>query len=154
MADIVTPQVRSRLMAGIRGKDTKPELLIRKGLHQLGFRYRLHTRKLPGKPDLLFPKYRAVIFVHGCFWHRHRCNLFKWPATRKKFWRNKIESNRKRDIRVRKELARKGWRILVVWECALKGTARLPEEVVIRQCVSWLTKSVSSGEIAGRRRAG
>jgi DNA mismatch endonuclease (patch repair protein) len=120
MADVVSPEVRSRMMSGIRGKDTKPEMIIRRGLHARGFRFRLHDRTLPGKPDLVFPKYRAVIFVHGCFWHGHECHLFKWPKTRVEFWREKIEGNRARDVRVALELRGSGWDVIEVWECQLK----------------------------------
>lgn len=89
MSDKVSSEVRKRMMSNIRSKNTKPELILRKGLHQLGFRFRLHHRQLPGKPDMVFPKYRAVIFDHGCFWHGHQCHLFKWPATREEFWYQK-----------------------------------------------------------------
>ena len=99
MADIVTPEVRSRLMAGIGPTNTKPEMLIRRRLHALGYRYRLHVKGLPGKPDLVFPSRRAAIFVHGCFWHGHNCTLFRWPATREEFWRSKIGGNVARDRR-------------------------------------------------------
>ena len=93
MADVVDRKTRSRMMSGIRGKNTRPELLIRKGLHARGFRFRLHDKRLPGKPDLVLPKYSAVIFVHGCFWHGHDCHLFKWPQSRREFWRKKITRN-------------------------------------------------------------
>lgn len=108
------------MMSGIRGKNTKPELMIRKALHARGFRYRLHC-DLPGKPDICLPKHRAVIFVHGCFWHGHGCHLFKWPKTREEFWRAKIERNREVDARSMEALAKAGWRVATVWECALKG---------------------------------
>lgn len=107
-------------MSGIRGKNTKPELMIRKALHARGFRYRLHCG-LPGKPDICLPKHRAVIFVHGCFWHGHGCHLFKWPKTREDFWRAKIERNREVDARSMEALVKAGWRVATVWECALKG---------------------------------
>lgn len=107
-------------MSGIRGKNTKPELMIRKALHARGFRYRLHC-DLPGKPDICLPKHRAVIFVHGCFWHGHGCHLFKWPKTREEFWRAKIERNREVDARAMDALLQAGWRVATVWECALKG---------------------------------
>ena len=97
MTDIVDKATRSRMMSGIRGKDTRPEVLVRKALHALGFRYRLHNKSLPGKPDLSFPKYKAVIFIHGCFWHGHSCRYFKVPKTRTDFWQDKINSNRLRD---------------------------------------------------------
>ena len=113
-------------MSGIRGTDTKPELVLRRGLHQLGFRYRLHDRRLPGTPDLVFPRYNAVIFVNGCFWHGHDCHLFRWPKTREKFWKSKITGNMQRDTRNWGLLEAEGWRILVVWECALKEGESIP----------------------------
>ena len=117
-------------MAGIRAKDTKPELFIRKALHAKGFRYRLHDRRLPGKPDMSFPKYRAVILVNGCFWHGHDCHLFKWPSTRQEFWRRKITRNRQKDEETRQALKAGGWRVVYdSRECALKGKTRLdPDE--------------------------
>lgn len=108
-------------MAGIRGKDTRPEMILRRGLHARGFRFRLHDRRLPGSPDLVFPGRRAVIFVHGCFWHGHGCHLFRLPATRQEFWRAKIEGNAARDALAEGALAADGWRVLSIWECALKG---------------------------------
>ena len=125
-------------MSRIRGKDTKPELLLRSSLHRLGFRFRLHDRKLPGKPDMVFPRYRAVILAHGCFWHGHECHLFKWPSTRKEFWRNKITRNQEVDERNIRQLRELGWRVCIVWECALKGKYRIPIEEVLDTCVRWL----------------
>lgn len=151
MPDIVAPDVRSRMMAGIRGRDTKPELVLRRGLHQAGFRYRLHAKGLPGKPDLVFPKYRAVIFAHGCFWHGHDCALFRWPSTRQDFWRDKINGNVKRDETVKARLLAEGWRVLTVWECAMKGPGRLPAGAVIRQSAFWLRSDVRLSEIRGSR---
>jgi DNA mismatch endonuclease, patch repair protein len=139
MADVVSIAVRSRMMAGIRGKNTKPELIIRRGLHAQGFRFLLHDKRLPGKPDLVFPKYQAVIFVHGCFWHGHDCHLFKWPKTRKDFWRKKIERNREVDENATELLKKSGWRSCVVWECALKGRTQLGREDVIRSIGEWLS---------------
>lgn len=121
MSDIVDPKTRSRMMSRIRGKDTKPEMLVRRGLHALGLRFRLHDRRLPGKPDLVFPKYRAVVFVHGCFWHGHDCPDFKWPKTREAFWREKILTNRARDERNIRELTSAGWRVFTFWECETKS---------------------------------
>ncbi len=138
MVDVVSPEVRSRMMSGIRGKDTKPEMIIRKGLHRMGFRYRLHDRRLPGKPDIVLPKYRAVIFVHGCFWHGHDCHLFKWPNTRREFWRNKIQNNRTRDVEVICQLDDIGWRIAVIWECSLKGSSSLAFDAVLGSVSDWL----------------
>jgi len=136
-------------MQAIRGKDTKPEIAVRRALHARGYRYRLNRRDLPGKPDILLPKYRAVIFVHGCFWHGHDCALFKWPATRKEFWRTKIEGNVERDQRNVEALTASGWRIAIVWECALKGHGRLGLSVVVDRVVAWLDTSDPKMEIHG-----
>ncbi len=149
MADIVAPEVRSRMMAGIRGKDTKPEIILRKGLHAAGFRYRLHDRSLPGKPDMVFPRHRAVLFAHGCFWHGHDCHLFKWPASRPEFWTAKITRNREVDARSEQALAAAGWRLGIVWECALKGRTRLPLGEVLEACVRWLRSQETRLEIRG-----
>ena len=108
-------------MSGIRAKDTKPEIAIRRALHRLGFRYRLHSRKLPGCPDLVLPRYRALVFVHGCFWHGHSCPYFKLPSSRPEFWRAKIERNRENDAKHRQALLDQGWRVATVWECATRG---------------------------------
>ncbi len=121
MTDIVTPKTRSRMMAGIRSKNTKPELLIRRQLHKLGFRFRLHDRKLPGSPDIVLRKYNAIIFINGCFWHCHKCHLFKWPKTRRQFWQKKLKQNHANDQKNMASLAKSGWRICIVWECAMKG---------------------------------
>ena len=149
MADIVTPEVRSRMMAGIRGKNTKPELMLRRGLHAAGFRFRLHDRTLPGKPDIVFPRYRAVLFAHGCFWHGHDCHLFKWPSSRPDFWRAKIQRNREVDTLALAALQAAGWRQGIVWECALKGKARLPIEIVLSECAAWLKSDIPFFEIRG-----
>lgn len=149
MADVVPAAVRSRMMAGIRGTDTRPEMLLRKGLHARGFRYRLHARELPGRPDIVLPRYRAVIFAHGCFWHGHDCHLFRWPSTRPEFWRAKIARNREVDRRVASELAAAGWRRGVVWECALKGRTRLPLEQAIAACEEWIRSARETFELRG-----
>ena len=148
-ADTVTPDVRSRMMAGIRGSNTKPEMVIRSALHRLGFRFRIHRRDLPGKPDLVFPKHRAVILVHGCFWHGHGCHLFKWPKTRSEFWRQKIHSNIERDHRHLLALTDAGWRVATIWECALKGRKRLPSGEVAERCAAWLVSRESTMELCG-----
>lgn len=123
MTDIVDKQTRSRMMAGIRGKDTKPELALRRALHARGFRYRLHSNGVPGRPDLIFPKFRAAVFVHGCFWHRHAgCRYTTTPAARPEFWQSKFEANVARDCVVREALIQAGWRVVTVWECALRKT--------------------------------
>lgn len=149
MPDIVDPETRSRMMSGIRGKDTRPELLIRRALHARGFRYRLHAGSLPGKPDLVLRRYRATIFVNGCFWHGHNCHLFKFPSTRKDFWEAKIKRNRARDLKVLSELREQGWRQLVIWECALKGRTRLEFDEVIAGIDEWLRGNKPTGAIEG-----
>lgn len=149
MADVVDAATRSRMMSGIRGKNTKPELLIRKALHARGFRYRLHCRDLPGNPDLCLPKYRAVIFVHGCFWHGHGCHLFKWPKTRPEFWREKIGRNCEVDAAALAKLAAQGWRVGIVWECALKGRERLDLTEVLDSLSSWLESGAPQLSIRG-----
>lgn len=136
-------------MAGIRGKDTRPEMILRRGLHARGFRFRLHDRRLPGSPDLVFPGRRAVIFVHGCFWHGHDCHLFRLPATRQEFWRTKIESNMTRDAAAEAALLASGWRVLTIWECALKGRTRLPVEIVLDRASEWLVNGPAQGTVAG-----
>ncbi|MBO3759994.1 very short patch repair endonuclease [Ciceribacter sp. L1K22] len=138
MADIVSGEVRSRMMSGIRGKDTRPEMLIRRALHAGGFRYRLHEKRLSGKPDLVFPRLRAVLFVHGCFWHGHDCHLFRLPSTRTDFWRDKIAGNVERDRRSTEALRDTGWRVGTVWECALKGKTRLPLASIVDSLALWL----------------
>ena len=118
MSDIVTPEVRSRMMRGIRGKDTEPELIVRRYLHSHGFRYSLHVKGLPGRPDIVLPKYGMVIFVHGCFWHRHPgCRLAYQPKSRQEFWEAKLAGNAERDVRDVTRLGALGWRVLTVWEC-------------------------------------
>lgn len=138
------------MMAGIQGKNTKPELLIRQGLHRLGFRYALHSKELPGKPDLVFRKFKAVIFIHGCFWHAHDCHLFKWPSTRPDFWREKIRSNRERDEKQKQQLNKQGWRSLVIWECALKGKYKLAYKDVINTAANWLQFDTQNAEIRSK----
>lgn len=149
MADVVNAETRSRMMSGIRGKNTKPEILIRSLLHRRGFRFRLHDRKLPGKPDIVLPRYRAVILIHGCFWHGHDCHLFKWPSSNESFWKEKISRNKEVDARSRQELTLAGWRILTVWECALKGKHRRPLEEIADEIRTWLGSSSPDVEING-----
>lgn len=136
-------------MSGIKSFDTKPEMMLRQGLHRLGFRYRLHDKKLPGKPDLVFPKHHAVLFVNGCFWHGHSCHLFKWPKSREDFWKAKIVANTERDRRNLDKLGEDGWRVGLIWECALKGRSRKPFDIVIRDCATWLSSKKQRLEIRG-----
>ena len=125
MPDVHTPAQRSFNMSRVRGKDTKPELLVRQFLHATGYRFRLHRKDLPGKPDIVLPKRRTVIFVHGCFWHKHEgCRYFVVPKTRTEFWMDKIGRNVVNDERQQTELRAAGWRVLVVWECELKPASR------------------------------
>lgn len=133
MADRLTAEQRARNMSRIRGKDTKPEMLVRRCLHALGFRFRLHRRDLPGCPDIVFPGRQAVIFVHGCFWHRHGCRNSRLPTTRTEFWEAKLARNAERDREAVARLRADGWRVFVVWECVLKGPNRLhPDELAER----------------------
>lgn len=122
MADNLSKTERSRIMSLVHGKDTKPEIMIRKSLHASGFRYQLHRADLPGKPDLCFPKYNAVIFIHGCQWHWHGCSRSRMPATNVEYWNKKIKRNIERDSVNIKKLIDMNWRVLVVWECAIKKT--------------------------------
>jgi DNA mismatch endonuclease, patch repair protein len=119
MADRITADVRSRNMAAIRGKDTNPEMVVRRFLHVHGFRYRLHDRKLPGRPDVVLPKHHTVVEVRGCFWHMHGCKNTVIPKTRPEWWQEKLEGNRARDERNRLELEDLGWRVIIVWECEI-----------------------------------
>lgn len=126
MADVLTPEQRSRCMAAIRGRDTKPEMIVRSLVHRMGYRFRLHRKDLPGKPDLVLPGRRKVVFVHGCFWHQHpRCRYATRPATRPEFWADKLDGNRDRDKRVQRELRKLGWEVMVVWECQTKDPEKL-----------------------------
>ena len=153
MVDVVSKKTRSRMMSGIRAKNTKPELLIRSGLHRRGFRYKLHYGDLPGKPDMVFPKYHAIILVNGCFWHGHDCNLFKWPSTRPEFWREKIRSNQVRDDRNLTAYVAQQWRTLVIWECALKGTGRREPEEIVELAARWLIAKSTNAVIDGKTQA-
>jgi len=137
MADIFTPEQRSYIMSGIRGKDTKPEVMLRSMLHGMGYRFTVNgprNKRLPGRPDIVLPKYNTVIFMHGCFWHGHEnCPDFKMPKSRREWWEAKIGGNKARDERVQKELRELGWHVVTIWACALKNIharmwleARLP----------------------------
>lgn len=147
LVDVVDVATRSRMMSGIQGKNTKPEITIRKALHALGFRYRLHVKDLPGQPDLVLPKYNAILFVHGCFWHGHDCRYFKVPKSRTDFWLEKIIKNQERDLVQISELLNRGWRVLVVWECAVRHVAKDKEPVLIDKVVEWLQGSEECGQL-------
>ncbi|WP_029889819.1 very short patch repair endonuclease [Polycyclovorans algicola] len=150
MADIVSVATRSRMMSGIRSRNTAPELMVRRGLHAHGYRYRLHVRELPGSPDIVLPKWKTVLFVNGCFWHGHPCHLFRLPATRQEWWQAKIETNRKRDARITETLSSRSWKILTVWECAIRGrTARGIEETVFL-IDQFVRSNATIGEVSGK----
>ena len=124
MADVHSPQVRSRNMSNIKGKNTKPEMIVRRYLFSKGFRYRKNDIRLPGKPDIVLPKYRTVIFVNGCFWHKHDCGRFVWPSSNTEYWIPKINRNVERDKQNHKKLIDMGWKVLIIWECELKKNVR------------------------------
>ena len=136
-------------MSGIKGKNTKPELAIRKGLYARGYRYRLHYKKLPGKPDIAMPGRKIVVLVNGCFWHGHDCHLFKWPASRPEFWRAKISRTKERDSDLCKTYQSLGWRTLVVWECAVRGKTSLPARTLFQKIETWIDSQAMRGEIRG-----
>ncbi len=125
MSDVHSPEIRSYNMSRIKGKNTKPEMLVRKFLFSNGFRYRLHDKKLPGKPDLVFPKYKKAVFIHGCFWHGHEdCKYFVIPKTKTEWWLDKINGNKRKDLQSVSLLEQKGWETITVWECELKPDHR------------------------------
>lgn len=131
MADIFSKSKRSEIMSRVRSENTKPELIVRSFLHRIGFRFRLHVRELPGNPDIVLPRHKKVIFVHGCFWHRHKgCKKTTTPKSHKAFWENKFEYNVNRDARNRSRLRRLGWKVLIVWECELRDESKMSEKIV------------------------
>ncbi|KYQ80838.1 very short patch repair endonuclease [Acinetobacter lactucae] len=141
MVDIVDSATRSRMMSNIKGRNTKPELLIRGLLHAQGFRFRIHRKDLPGKPDIVLPKYKAIIFIHGCFWHGHQnCRLFKLPASRTEFWEAKISKNQENDLKAKDLLLNSGWRICTIWECAIRRSKKDPV-ALIDILTKWLLDS-------------
>ena len=156
LVDIVSREKRSEMMAGIHSKDTKPEIYVRKLLHAKGYRFRLHKKDLPGKPDIVMPKYRLAIFVNGCFWHMHEnCHIFKMPKSRVEFWEAKLSANRKRDELKTSELVAAGWRVLTIWECSLKGRGKLPSDLFEKLLLQKLEcKSNHIMEIVGERLGG
>lgn len=145
--DTVDKATRSKIMSSVGQKDTVPEMTLRRALHRLGYRYRLHDRKLPGSPDIVFPKYKAVIFVHGCYWHRHECHLSTTPKSRETFWNEKFEANQARDKRNIQELTAAGWRVLIVWQCSLKGKAEIGIDEVIFRATAWMTSDKTMAQI-------
>lgn len=152
MPDVHDAEARRRNMVAIRGRNTKPELVLRSALHQTGFRFRTNRTDLPGKPDIVLPKYRAVIFMHGCFWHRHNCAHFKQPGgDNANFWKWKLNRNAERDEEVAKLLSEAGWRRFVVWECAVVGPARIPLSEIVSRISAWLPSSQTDGVIEGTR---
>jgi DNA mismatch endonuclease (patch repair protein) len=153
MADIVDVATRSRMMSGIRAINTKPEVRVRQLLHRRGFRFRTHVSGLAGKPDIVLARFRALVFVHGCFWHGHGCALFKWPKSRPEFWAQKITGNRLNDEKAVASLRDAGWRIATVWECALKGTSRLAPDAIGNALAEWLRGDETEIEIPFRSAA-
>jgi len=149
MADVLTPELRRLNMSRVRGSNTKPEMLIRRGLHARGLRFRLQRRDLPGRPDIVLPSKKVALFVHGCFWHGHDCHLFRLPATHADFWREKIATNRQRDASTVQKLRNLEWRVGIVWECALRGTGRVPAQVVLDQLAGFIAGSDVQIEIRG-----
>lgn len=137
MADVVDKATRSRMMSGIKNKNTKPEMIIRSLLHKKGFRFRIHSSKLPGKPDIVLKKYFAVIFINGCFWHGHDCQLFKLPKTNRIFWEDKINYNKNNDKKVINNLKKSHWRICLIWECSIKNSKNSLNDIII-QLEEWL----------------
>ncbi|WP_081745321.1 very short patch repair endonuclease [Pseudomonas sp. URIL14HWK12:I7] len=128
--DIVSPEKRSKMMSNVKGKDTKPELVVRRLCHNMGLRYRLHQKHLPGKPDLVFPKHKLCIFVHGCFWHRHPgCKHASTPKSRLDFWLPKLKKNVERDLDAQQALLLLGWRVVIIWECETKNRERLRTQI-------------------------
>ena len=128
--DTLTPEQRSERMSRVRSKNTKPELLVRHIVHGMGYRYRLHRRDLPGRPDLVFPSRGKIIFVHGCFWHRHgTCKYTRWPKSKMEFWKPKLEHNSRRDKANQKALRGMGWKIMIIWECQLGNVERLAAKI-------------------------
>lgn len=140
---------RSKNMAAIKGRDTKPEMTIRRGLHARGYRFRLHDRKIPGTPDIVFRKHAALIDIRSCFFHGHDCDLFQMPRTRQDFWSNKIASNRLRDQRNLEAQLELGWRVAIVWECSLRGRNKIGEDAVLDKLSAWLSSDEKSLEIKG-----
>jgi DNA mismatch endonuclease (patch repair protein) len=149
MPDTVDKDTRSRIMSQVRSKNTTPELAVRSLLHRNGYRFRIHVKSLPGTPDIVLPKYHAVVLVHGCFWHGHTCHLYRLPKSRQEWWQEKVRRNREKDIRQIDELVERGWRVCTVWECALKRKGKLDSTELMRQLEQWLGRGEELWEIRG-----
>ena len=147
--DTVDKATRSRIMSSVGQKNTGAELLLRRALHKIGLRYRLHDRSLPGSPDLVFNRFSAVVFVHGCYWHSHGCYRSTVPKSGREFWTEKFRANRSRDKKNVSDLKKRGWRVLTIWECALRGKMAQPSLAIAEAVQAWLDSSRSSGEIGG-----
>jgi len=148
MTDVHSKEIRSKNMAAIKSKNTKPELLIENILKNSGVKFTAQDKSLPGKPDFVIPDYRAVIFVHGCFWHGHDCHLFKWPKSRTEFWKKKITGNIERDRKNIKTLKSEGWWVLEIWECSLKGRNKMPFDVLVSKIENWILYEMKSKSFA------
>jgi len=138
MTDVHTKKIRSKNMAAIKGKNTKPEIKIAEALRERKIKFKVHVKELPGNPDFVLKDFGTVIFVQGCFWHEHHCNLFHWPKTRKKFWKEKIHKNLLRDKRNEGLLKQEGWWVLKIWECALKGKKKMDFDVLMDKVEHWI----------------
>ena len=155
MADSLTPAERSNMMARIKGGNTRPELLVRRILHAAGFRYSLHVKGIPGRPDIVLRSRNTLIFVNGCFWHGHDCHGTRLPKSNRRFWNAKIKTNMDRDIRNWAECRKRGWRVLVVWECALRGRGRWSDTRLSKDLSEWLSKKalrITNRQIKGSNR--
>ena len=148
--DVVDKSTRSRIMSSVRQKHTRPEKLLRSVLHKSGLRFKLHDKGLPGSPDLVFPRFGAVVFVHGCYWHSHGCYRSTVPKTRREFWEEKFRANRQRDTRNIERLLLRGWRVMVVWECAVVGKHALAPDDISGIVSAWLKGAQPRGELSGK----
>lgn len=151
MADVLTPEQRHNCMSSVRRENTSPELFLRSILHKAGLRYRLHDRRLRGSPDIVFPRFRAVLFVHGCYWHSHGCYKATLPRSRRKFWKEKFRQNRERDMRDVRSLCKENWRVMIVWQCALKGKESFSPDEIVNIIQRWLHSSDSFCECPNSR---
>ena len=146
---MISTATRSKIMASIPGKNTRPELIVRKSLHHKGFRYRIHEKRLPGTPDLSLPKYKVAIQINGCFWHGHSCPSFRPPQHRREYWQSKIEMNKTRDRKNNKTLLNMGWRLMVIWECAIQGPRRIDLDILMSIIENWILVGNDYIEIEG-----